>query len=284
MKIFEPHIHMVARTTDDYERLALAGVRALVEPSFWLGQPRTQVGTFLDYWSSIRDYEWQRAKAVLIDQYHTISVNPREANDEGLATEALAAMEPFLAHPRCVAVGEVGFDDITAAEERVLRAQVELSMRHRLPLLIHSCHREKRRGTERNLAILREMGIDPALVLYDHNTEETMDLVREHGCWAGLTVYPLTKLSPERAANILETWGAERVMVNSSADWGVSDPLSVPRVVLELRRRGWSDERIESVVWDTPRDFYAQSGRLAAPTATGAPTPAPATGRGSARR
>jgi hypothetical protein len=267
MKIFEPHIHMVARTTDDYERLALAGVRALVEPSFWLGQPRTQVGTFLDYWSSIRDYEWQRAKAVMIDQYHTISVNPREANDEGLATEALAAMEPFLAHPRCVAVGEVGFDDITAAEERILRAQVDLAIRHRLPLLIHSCHREKRRGTERNLAILREMKIDPALVLYDHNTEETMDLVREHGCWAGLTVYPLTKLSPERAANILETWGAERVMVNSSADWGVSDPLSVPRVVLELRRRGWSDERIQSVVWDTPRDFYAQSGRLVAPTA-----------------
>lgn len=273
MKIFEPHIHMVARTTDDYERIALAGVRALVEPSFWLGQPRTQVGSFIDYWSSIRDYEWQRAKAVAIDQYHTISVNPREANDEGLAREALAAMEPFLAHPRCVAVGEVGFDDITAAEESILRAQIELAMRHRLPLLIHSCHREKRRGTERNLAIVREMGIDPDQVLYDHNTEETMDLVREHGCWAGLTVYPLTKLNPERAANILETWGTERVMVNSSADWGISDPLSVPRVVLELLRRGWSEERIQKVVWDTPRDFYARSGRLVPPTAAAATAP-----------
>lgn len=266
MKIFEPHIHLVARTTDDYERLALAGVRAVVEPSFWLGQPRTQVGAFVDYWASIRDYEWQRAKAVTIDQYHTISVNPREANDEGLALEALAAMEPFLGHPRCVAVGEVGYDDITAAEERLLRAQVLLAQKHRLPILIHSCHREKRRGTERNLALLREMKVDPSTVLYDHNTEETMDLVRAYGCWAGLTVYPLTKLSPERAANVLETWGTERVMVNSSADWGVSDPLSVPRVVLELRRRGWPDERIAPVVWDTPRDFYKQSGRLQPPT------------------
>lgn len=266
MRIFEPHIHMVARTTDDYERLALSGVRAIVEPSFWLGQPRTQVGTFVDYWSSIRDYEWQRAQAVTIDQYHTISVNPREANDEGLAREAVQAMEPFLAHPRCVAVGEIGYDDVTAAEERVMRDQVELALRHRLPLLIHSCHREKRRGTERNLALLREMGVSPDLVLYDHNTEETMDLVREYGCWAGLTVYPLTKLSPERAANVLEAYGTERVMVNSSADWGISDPLSVPRVILELRRRGWSDERIERVVWDTPRDFYRQSGRLRPPT------------------
>ena len=267
MKIFEPHIHMVARTTDDYERIALAGVRALVEPSFWLGQPRTSVGTFVDYWSSIRDYEWQRAKAVTIDQYHTISVNPREANDEGLAREALSAMAPFLDHPRCVAIGEVGFDDITAAEERILRAQIDMALRKDMPLLVHSCHREKRRGTERNLAILKEMRVPAEQVLYDHNTEETMDLVRAYGCWAGLTVYPLTKLSPERAANILEHWGTERVMANSSADWGISDPLSVPRVVLELRRRGWTDARIQPVVWDTPRDFYAQSGRLKPPTA-----------------
>lgn len=266
MRIFEPHIHMVARTTDDYERIALAGVRAIVEPSFWLGQPRTQVGTFVDYWSSIRDYEWQRAAAVMIDQYHTISVNPREANDEGLALDAVKAMEPFLAHPRCVAVGEIGFDDITKAEERVMQAQIEQALRTKLPILIHSCHREKRRGTERNLAILKEMRVAPEVVLYDHNTEETMDLVRAYGCWAGLTVYPLTKLNPERAANILETWGSERVMVNSSADWGISDPLSVPRVVLELRRRGWDDARIEQVVWSTPRDFYRQSGRLRPPT------------------
>ena len=270
MRIFEPHIHLVARTTDDYERLALCGVRAVVEPSFWLGQPRTQVGAFVDYWCSIRDYEHQRAKAVCIDQYHTISVNPREANDEGLAREALAAMEPFLAHARCVAVGEVGFDDITAAEERILRAQIEMALRVKLPILIHSCHREKRSGTERNFSILKEMRVSPDLVLYDHNTEETMDLVRDYGCWAGLTVYPLTKLSPERAANILETFGPQRVMVNSSADWGVSDPLSVPRVVLELTRRGWTDAAIGKVVWDTPRDFYAQSGRLKPPTAAAA--------------
>ncbi len=262
MKIFEPHIHMHARTTDDYEAIALAGVRAIVEPSFWLGQPRTEVGTFVDYWSSIRDYEWKRAKAVAIEQYHTISVNPREANDEGLARAAFEAMPPFLDHPRCVAVGEIGFDDITPAEERILVDQLELARKKRIPVLVHSCHREKRRGTARNLAILRELKYDPADVLYDHNTEETMDLVREYGCWAGLTVYPHTKLSPERAANVLEEYGAERTMVNSSADWGPSDPLSVPRVVLELRRRRWDDARIQHVVWDNPRDFYARSGRV----------------------
>lgn len=266
MKIFEPHIHMVARTTDDYERIALAGVRALVEPSFWLGQPRTNVGSFVDYWSAIAEYEHQRAAAVLIDQYHTISVNPREANDEALARDALAAMEPFVAHPRCVAIGEIGYDDITAAEERIFRAQVEMARERDMLLLIHSPHREKRRGTVRSLDLVRDVGFDMDRVLYDHNTEETMDLVRAAGCWAGMTVYPLTKLSPERAANILDQYGTDRIMVNSSADWGISDPLMVPKTVLELRRRGWADEAIEKVVWDNPRDFYAQSGRLRAPT------------------
>src|SRR5262249_34710300 len=217
MRIFEPHIHMYARTTDDYEAAALAGIRALVEPSFWLGQPRTQVGAFVDYWAGIRDYEWKRAKAVLIEQYHTVSVNPREANDEKLAAEALSAMTPFLDHERCVAIGEIGYDDITPAEDKMLYAQLELEKKRRLPALIHSSHRNKLHGTERTIAILKELRYDPAMVLYDHNTEETIGLVKEYGCWAGITVYPFTKLSPERAVNILEEYGPERTMVNSSA-------------------------------------------------------------------
>jgi len=273
VKIFEPHIHLYARTTDDYERLALCGVQAVVEPSFWLGQPRTSIGTFVDYWASIGGFENQRAAMYMIDQYHTISVNPREANDEGLATEALDAMLPFLDHERCVAIGEIGYDDITAAEERILIRQLEIAVERDMPLLIHSPHREKRRGTVRNLEILRDMNVNPDKVLYDHNTEETMDLVREFGCWAGMTIYPLTKLSPERAANLLETYGHERCMINSSADWGISDPLMVPKAVLELRRRGWTNERIQKLVWNNPRDFYAQSGRLQAPTLE-APEPA----------
>ena len=45
----DPHAHMISRTTDDYEAMARAGVVAVIEPAFWLGQPRTNVGTYLDY-------------------------------------------------------------------------------------------------------------------------------------------------------------------------------------------------------------------------------------------
>ena len=207
-----------------------------------------------------------RASQFGIRHLCTLALNPKEANDPRVAAGVVELLPRYLGKDGVVAVGEIGFDDVTPDEERWFAAQLELAREHELPVLVHTPHRDKTRGTERSLALLREHRFPEERVLVDHNTEETMDLVRAYGCWAGLTVYPLTKLSPERAANILETWGVERVMVNSSADWGVSDPLSVPRVVLELRKRGWPEEKIQPVVWDTPRDFYKQSGRLKPPT------------------
>jgi hypothetical protein len=35
--MIDPHAHMTARTTDDYEAMAQAGIVAVIEPAFWLG-------------------------------------------------------------------------------------------------------------------------------------------------------------------------------------------------------------------------------------------------------
>ncbi len=262
MDIFDPHAHMISRTTDDYERMALSGVRAVVEPSFWLGQPRTHAGTFFDYFSHIIEFEAQRASNHGIRHFCCIALNPREANNRPLAEEVLAGLPRYLEKAGVVAVGEIGFDTITEAEEDAIRRQVELAIRHSLPVMIHTPHANKAKGTERTLSILEEMGVDRAKFLIDHNTEETIGMVKEAGYWAGHTVYPTTKLSPERAANIFEEYGLERMLVNSSCDWGPSDPLSVPRTVAELRRRGFAEASIRKLVWENPIAFYAQSGRL----------------------
>jgi hypothetical protein len=262
MRIFEPHIHMVSRTTDDYEALALAGVRVVLEPAFWLGQPRRHAGTFFDYFDSLVDYEPRRAAEYGIRHYCALSVNPREANDERLAAEVLARLPEYLKHPDVLAVGEVGFDSITPAEETALRAQIEIAAQARLPLLVHTPHRDKKRGTERTLAVVAEMRFPPERVLVDHNTEETTPLALAAGCWAGHTVYPRTKLSPERFVNILDEHGTERMLVNSSADWGPSDPLNVAKSAREMRRRGYGEEAVDRVVWRNPAEFFSLSGRL----------------------
>jgi hypothetical protein len=242
--------------------MALAGITHVIEPAFWLGQPRRRAATFFDYFESIIEFETERAARYGIDHYCTIALNPKEANDEALAREVLAGLRPYLDHPRVVGVGETGFDSITDAEEKAFRAQLEMAADAGLPVLIHTPHVDKMRGTERTVKVVEEMNLPKNMVLIDHNTEETTGFTLEHGYWAGHTIYPITKLSPERAVDLLGEFGLERMLINSSADWGPSDPLNVPKAVHEMRMRRFSDDQIRKVVWENPIAFFGASSRL----------------------
>ncbi|MEQ8835236.1 MAG: metal-dependent hydrolase, partial [Lacipirellulaceae bacterium] len=56
MYYFDPHIHMVSRTTDDYETLARMGCVALSEPAFWAGYDRGSVDGFRDYFEQLTSF------------------------------------------------------------------------------------------------------------------------------------------------------------------------------------------------------------------------------------
>ncbi len=262
MRIFEPHIHMYARTTSDYEAMAKAGIECIVEPAFWLGEKRKYAGTFFDYYDHIINFEHSRAARYGIRQYVAIAMNPREANDFELAQEVVEELPRYLEHPRVVAVGEIGLDAINPTEEEFFVRQVELGRKYGLPLLVHSPHLNKAEGIRRMLELLKGIHFDMKRVLMDHNVEETTPVSLKAGCWAGHTIYPISKLSPERMANIVEANGYNRMMVNSSADWGPSDPLRVPHTIEELRKRGASEKNIEKLVWHNPLAFFSQSGRM----------------------
>jgi len=262
MRLFDPHIHMTSRTTDDYQAMASAGIAAIVEPAFWVGQPRTHVGTFEDYFLSLLGWERFRALQFGIRHFATLALNPKEANNTELADGVLAMMPRYLEKDGVVAVGEIGYDDQTDAEDRYFRRQIELAREHALPVLIHTPHRDKVRGTERTLAVIREMGFPPELTLVDHNNEETLPLTLAAGCWAGHSIYPFTKMDEARMVTLVRRYGTERIIVNSAADWGVSDPLKVPKTAAAMRDAGVSEADIELVFWKNPVRFFAQSGRL----------------------
>ncbi|HEX9792934.1 MAG TPA: TatD family hydrolase [Planctomycetota bacterium] len=264
MRFLDPHIHCISRVTDDYQAMYLAGVRAVVEPSFWLGQPRTSLGTFRDYFLHILEFERQRAGEFGIEHRCTIGLNPKEANNEKLAAEVLEALPEFLDSPGAVAVGELGYDAITPAEEKAYIRQVEMALERNLPIMVHTPHRDKLRGTKRSIEVLQDMGVDPATTVIDHSTEETTKLILDAGFWAGHTVYPDTKLTPERFVNVFFEFGVERMMLNSSADWGKADPLNVPKTAALLERRGAAREDVQKLVWDNPIAFYGAE-RLAFP-------------------
>lgn len=262
MKLFDPHIHMTSRTTDDYQAMSQAGIAAIVEPAFWLGQPRTHVGSFEDYFLSLVGWERFRASQFGIKHFCTMGMNPKEANNSALADGVLALLPQFLEKDGVVAVGEIGYDDGTEAEDHYFRRQIELALEADLPVLIHTPHRDKKRGTERTLAVVKEMGIEPGRVLVDHNTEETLPLTLDSGCWAGHSIYPETKMDEARMVALVQRYGGERIIINSAADWGVSDPLKVPKTVAAMQDAGVDAAMVRTIAWDNPVSFFAQSGRL----------------------
>ncbi len=262
MKFIDPHIHMTSRTTDDYEAMAAAGVVAIVEPAFWLGQPRTAAGTFNDYFASLVGFERFRASQFGISHHCAIGLNSKEANNEALAEEVMDLLPRFLAKEGVVAVGEIGYDDQTAAEEKYLRKQLELAKETELPVMIHTPHRNKKQGTSRSMDVIEEMGVVPHMVVIDHNNEETVKEVLDRGFWAAFTIYPKTKMGKERMVEIVRQYGAERIIVDSAADWGVSNPLSVPETAKLMLEKGILEATVRSVTYGNALLAYGQSGRF----------------------
>lgn len=261
MRIFDPHVHMTSRTTDDYEAMFAAGVRALVEPAFWLGQPRTSVASFTDYFDSLIGWERFRAAQFGIRHHCTIALNPKEANDPR-CREVLDVLPRYLAKDGVVAVGEVGYDSMTPEEDEVFARQMALAVEHELPALVHTPHRDKLAGTRRTLDVVRESGIDPGRVIVDHLNEPTVGVVAESGCWMGFSIYPDTKMDEKRMVAILQEYGTERMIVNSAADWGRSDPLKTYKTGLAMLDAGFSESDVDKVLWQNPVEFYGQSDRL----------------------
>lgn len=262
MMFIDPHIHMNARTTDDYEAMAAAGVQVVVEPAFWMGQPRTHVGTFEDYYLALLGWERFRARQHGMWHFCTLALNPKEANDPVVADGVLGLLPRYLEKEGVLAVGEVGYDDITPAEERVFAAQVQMAADAGLPVLVHTPHRDKVRGTHRTLDLLRELAFPLDRVLVDHNTEETIEATLDAGCWAGHSIYPETKMSEPRMVALVQRYGAERMVINSAADWGRSDPLKVPKTAVAMLEAGIPRADVERIVWGNPLAFFALSGRF----------------------
>ena len=258
----DPHVHMTSRTTDDYEAMAAAGVVAIIEPSFWLGQPRTQVGSFQDYFSSLVGWEPFRASQFGIKHYCTIGLNSKEANNEALAEQVLELLPLYLHKENVVAMGEIGYDDQTPAEDKYFRAQLELAKELDMTVQIHTPHRDKKAGTIRSMEVCLEHGLDPGNVIIDHNNEETVQDVLNREFWAAFTIYPKTKMGNERMAEVVKKYGSTRIIVNSSADWGVSDPLAVPKTASLMLNRGISREDVEKTCYKNALLAFGKNGKM----------------------
>lgn len=258
----DAHAHMISRTTEDYQAMAASGVVAVIEPAFWLGQPRTHVGTYLDYLSAILGFERFRAGQFGIRHYCTIGLNSKEANNEALAEGVMDALPQFALKQGVVAIGEIGYDEQTELEDRYFRAQLELAKELELPVMIHTPHRDKKRGTSRSMDVCNEHDVDPSMVIVDHNNEETVREVLDRGFWAAFSIYPSTKMGNERMVDIITQYGARGIIVDSACDWGISEPLGVAKTAKLALQRGLDVEDVNLVCYKNALDAYGQSGQI----------------------
>lgn len=262
MMLIDPHAHMISRTTDDYEAMAAAGVVAVIEPAFWIGQPRTNVGSYLDYLSSIVGFERFRASQFGIRHYCTIGLNSKEANNEELAEGVMALIPRFALKEGVVAIGEIGYDEQSALEDKYFRLQLELAKKLDLPVMIHTPHRDKKRGTSRSMDVCDEHGLDPKKVVVDHNNEETVKETLERGYWAAFSIYPSTKMGNARMVEILRQYGAQQVIVDSACDWGISEPLGVAKTARLALQQGIPEADVRLACYRNALEAYGQSGQM----------------------
>jgi uncharacterized protein len=262
MPYIDPHAHMISRTTDDYEAMAAAGIVAVIEPAFWIGQARTNVGSYRDYLSHILGFERFRASQFGVQHYCCIGLNSKEANNEALAEEVMEILPGFATKDGVVAIGEIGFDEQTALEEKYFRLQLDLARELDLPVMIHTPHRDKKRGASRSMDIIIEHNVAPHRVVIDHVNEETVREVLDRGFWAAFSIYPHSKMTAARMCEIVRGNGAERLIVDSACDWGVSDPLAVPKTARLMAERGIDPAAIRAVTYANALAAYGLNGEM----------------------
>ena len=216
MNFFDPHIHMISRVTDDYEALAKMGCVGVSEPAFWAGFDRGSADGFRDYFRQLTDFEPKRAAAYGLAHYAWLCINAKEAENISLSREVIELIPEFLSKPGVLGISEIGLNKNTPNEATIFLEQVDLAMRTDEQILIHTPHLEdKHQGTRMILDMLTsDSRIDRGRVLVDHVEEHTIRSVLEAGFWAGMTLYPVTKCTPQRAVDMVELYGPERLLVN----------------------------------------------------------------------
>ena len=251
---------MVSRVTDDYTAMAMAGCQAVCEPAFWAGFDRSSADGFRDYFCQLTEHEPKRAAKFGLPHFCWLCINPKESEDVQLADDVLAVIPDFLDRPNVLGIGEIGLNKNSRNEMTVLEKHVDLAARHRQLILVHTPHLEdKLKGTRLIMDVIKnDRRIQPGRVIIDHVEEHTIELVLDAGFWAGMTLYPESKCTPARAVDMVEVYGNERVWMNCACDWGVSDPLAVPKAILEMKKRGHNPKAIDKLVYQNPLKFLSQ--------------------------
>ena len=257
MEMIDAHIHIDHVSRKDLELIATARVTAVVSHTYY---PHVNVEitsqTILDLYQRLVKFETWRAAQELIDTYVAVSLNPVSIPPD--YERVLEAIPRYLEEEKVVAIGEIGLEPGSktcpdlARQEEIVKAQLRIAKQYSKPVVFHTPQTEKEKWVRKYFDLLTQENVDHAKVVIDHADATVAKTISDFGCTAGITVQPWRNLTPADGAKIVSECPYDKVIVDSDCSPLLSDPLSVPKTVHEMRRLGLSKDEIKKVVFDNP--------------------------------
>lgn len=270
--IIDGHVHMDVRSANEYELMAISGVEAVVIPSTCNGEKRSSKEAYFQFYDRLLTAERQRAERHGLKAGIAVSVDPEDLHEVEIAYEVIEGLPRYFDNPHVCAMGEIGLEKFTPAEVSVFLRQLRLARDYALPVIMHTPHEDKEANLPRMVAILEEAiteyGLERRLLLLDDLTVDTIDCAwgLELGAY-GLAVSPPLngvyvahrKATPREAKELLDRYGAAKLIFNSALGWGYGDPQAISRVLLHLKLMGVREDDLKAVVYDNPKRFFEQN-------------------------
>lgn len=274
MDLIDAHVHADTFSWSNFSQMSMSGIRAVVSVPVYpvrAGAVDTNMLTYLI--KRLLYYETWRAEQNNIRLFVGIGVVSVSVPED--VEKFFPVMEGYLSDPRVVAIGEVGLDPRSKTckdlqrQEEILTRQLKMAKDKDLPVIIHTPpdlrqvalaveeKYQKRDYMEKTVELLHGVGLSPEMVVLDHlDMEEWVKFALDNGCYAGITIQEWRGTGPELVAGWADTFGPERLLLNTDASSMPSDHLGVAKTVFYLRKRKVPEKKIQSMVYQNPVNFY----------------------------
>lgn len=242
--MIDTHMHVDTRPYEDFERMALGGITDVLTLAHDPMRMSSSV-VLKDHFERLFA-ERERVEKNGVRLHVCLGLHPRIKPDDPDACAELLESCLRRTDRRVIAIGEAGLETGSAFEAGLLERQLELSVKYRLPVVLHTPRSNKTSVTRDLLGMLSTFSLNKREVVVDHADMATVKLILDRGYNAGLTVQP-SKLTPAEAADIVRQFDATMMVLDTDSSSSPSDVLGVPRTVHLLRMGKAGEDRIRLV-------------------------------------
>ena len=194
--------------------------------------------------------------------YAAVGWHPEEWESWG--SESLPLLRELAAHPKVVAIGEIGLDyywdkDHKALQREMFERQICLALEHGLPVIVHD--------REAHADALETVLCYPELRGVFHCFSGSADMAEEllrRGWYLGFDG-PVTYKNNKKAAEVLAVTPLDRILVETDSPYMAPEPVrgrrndsrNLPYILARIAAlKGVTAEEMERVTWENGKRLF----------------------------